>query len=365
MVETQPSQPPDPLRDAHLDDPLIAKYNPVLVILPQDPKRHRPWSRWGRRVTAPRGDYHPCPAEFFLTFVSLRRRPRPWIEGAMREVVEEEPLGLERLREVVSDVAPEETADWEIDLAPIRSQDPVQAWPAYAEMLLKASALTQPVVYGRRVNYTDKTCLQYWFLYAYNDAPNKHEGDWEMVTIELSREGLPLRAGYAGHASGFQRPWSGVKTIDGRPVVYVARGSHAAYFEHRKRGHRGNSLPSPKGLPMFLEVPWLTFTRVFQTVVFFLRLNDRTASGPGDPVTDRNNVGQVLRPTLRMFPEPEAAGGNDFWWMRLNCPWGSRHSRLFGTIAPLPAWVSGQRWDDPSGWIDGLPEDRKGPARAN
>ena len=43
----------------------------------------------------------------------------------------------------------------------------------------------------------------YWFLYMYNDAPNKHEGDWEMVKIELDVEERPVEAAYASHRSGF------------------------------------------------------------------------------------------------------------------------------------------------------------------
>jgi hypothetical protein len=36
---------------------------------------------------------------------------------------------------------------------------------------------------------------------------------------------------YAQHTYGEQRAWRDVEQEDGRPVVYVARGSHASYFE--------------------------------------------------------------------------------------------------------------------------------------
>ncbi len=336
-------------------DPLLVKYRPLLVVLPQDPARYRPWSRWWQRPAGPRGDYHPCSAEFFLGFVLLREEPKSWMAGETN-AGEDGPTGLDQLRRIVESASPDQTVDWEIDLAPIRSQDAVQAWPAYATMLREAGPF-RPVVYGRKVAQGGRTCLQYWFLYVYNDAPNKHEGDWEMVTLELSPEGVPVQAGYAGHASGFRRPWSAVKTVGARPVVYVARGSHAAYFEHRPRGQRANSLVAPKGFPGALDFIWVMFSRAFQDLVFFLRLNDRTASGPGDAVTDASNVGDVLEPTLVAFPGLDAAGRGEFWWMRLKCRWGSRHARLFGTIAPLPPWVRGDKWERPCEWIDQLPED--------
>jgi hypothetical protein len=334
---------------------LLEKYLPLLVILPQDTSRHRPWSRWYRPYSGPRGDYHPCSAEFFLSFVLRRDEARPWMEDVFKDTTQGQPLGLALLRELTLSIPAERTENWEIDLAAIPSQRPEEAWTAYRAMLPVFDELGGAVTYGRAVRYPNKTCLQYWFCYAYNDAPNKHEGDWEMVTIELDAGGAPVRAGYAGHASGFRRDWRQVRSIEGRPLVFVARGSHAAYFEHKPRGHRGNSLPSSKGFPLVLDLAWARFARFFQNLVYFLRINDRTAADPDD-ASDPTNRGQILRPALKVFPPADQEGQGDFWWMRLRCRWGSRHSRLFGTIAPVPAWCCGQKWDDPASWIDELPE---------
>src|SRR4030042_696467 len=39
-------------------------------------------------------------------------------------------------------------------------------------------------VYGRVTKESEFTVVQYWFFYAYNDAPlNDHEGDWEMIEV--------------------------------------------------------------------------------------------------------------------------------------------------------------------------------------
>jgi hypothetical protein len=82
--------------------------------------------------------------------------------------------------------------------------------------------------------------LQYWFFYFYNDYnligpfihAGRHEGDWEMIQIHLSSE-APDNAVFAQHAVAEGRDWRQVDLVPGtqRPIVYVARGSHASYFE--------------------------------------------------------------------------------------------------------------------------------------
>jgi hypothetical protein len=82
--------------------------------------------------------------------------------------------------------------------------------------------------------------LQYWFFYFYNDynligqfiKAGLHEGDWEMIQIHLSDE-RPDFAVYAQHNLAEGRDWRQVDMLPGtrRPIVYVARGSHASYFE--------------------------------------------------------------------------------------------------------------------------------------
>jgi hypothetical protein len=96
--------------------------------------------------------------------------------------------------------------------------------------------------YGRAaVGSDERAWLQYWFFYFYNDfellgdefPAGLHEGDWEMIQLRLDAAGqAPDLAVYAKHKRADARPWDQVELIDGlRPVVYVARGSHAAYFD--------------------------------------------------------------------------------------------------------------------------------------
>ena len=80
--------------------------------------------------------------------------------------------------------------------------------------------------------------VQYWSYYLYNDWENKHEGDWESVQVDiagfigpgLSRAVSPLRWFYSAHGRGTvgtcASPDACLNT-----KVYVARGSHAGYFE--------------------------------------------------------------------------------------------------------------------------------------
>ena len=96
-----------------------------------------------------------------------------------------------------------------------------------------------PVVYERRVGEWH----QFWLAFARNDQDRgivrtgRHAGDWELIQI---REGV--EAVYAQHSGGERCPWSAVEVRDGRPVVYVANGSHVAYF---RPGVRDRMWPDP------------------------------------------------------------------------------------------------------------------------
>jgi hypothetical protein len=105
-----------------------------------------------------------------------------------------------------------------------------------------ASRAAPHVVYGRVVRDGRATVLQYWFFYfhnfySYTYPPGNllwqaHEGDWEVVNVVLSPGGGPRYVGYSQHCAGEVRRWSKVPRWNGHhPVVYVAIGSHANYFE--------------------------------------------------------------------------------------------------------------------------------------
>jgi hypothetical protein len=84
--------------------------------------------------------------------------------------------------------------------------------------------------------------LQYWYFYRYDEwethvfagrLVQRHEGDWEGVTIGLSDSG-PLFVAYSAHCAGTWVPWEEAELsnrLGGRthPLIAVAEGSHANY----------------------------------------------------------------------------------------------------------------------------------------
>ena len=101
----------------------------------------------------------------------------------------------------------------------------------------------RPVVYGRRAG----SWLQYWMLFEYNSQDRgllrtgRHEGDWEMIQLRL-RRGRPVQAVYAQHSGAESCGFRWAARGGERPVVQLARGSHAAYF---RTGLRDRTWPDP------------------------------------------------------------------------------------------------------------------------
>jgi hypothetical protein len=103
--------------------------------------------------------------------------------------------------------------------------------------LRQARADLRNRMYGHAVQAGGRLWLQYWLYYFYNDynlalGIGLHEGDWEMVQLRMHGD-EPDVAVYAQHRQAEQRPWAEVERVPGdprRPLVYVARGSHASYF---------------------------------------------------------------------------------------------------------------------------------------
>ncbi|MDX6548693.1 MAG: hypothetical protein QOG33_2243 [Gaiellales bacterium] len=98
------------------------------------------------------------------------------------------------------------------------------------------------VVYGRAAYTRRHVVLQYWYfyyddLYSYDYPPDSlfwqaHEGDWEVVTVVLSRHGhQPQYAAYSQHCTGERRSWANLDRVGTHPVDHVAIGSHANLFD--------------------------------------------------------------------------------------------------------------------------------------
>ena len=88
----------------------------------------------------------------------------------------------------------------------------------------------RPTIYWHLANQpaTGRTAIEYWFFYLYNDFYDKHEADWEGVTVFL-QNGVPIGASYSQHQGRKWTPWAAASSSGNAPSVYVARGSHANY----------------------------------------------------------------------------------------------------------------------------------------
>jgi hypothetical protein len=101
-----------------------------------------------------------------------------------------------------------------------------------------------PVVYER----TTGEWRQWWLAFGRNVQDRgivrtgRHAGDWELLQVRLDGRGQPVEAVYAQHSGAERCPWAAVEKRGGRPVVYLANGSHAAYF---RPGVRDRTWPDP------------------------------------------------------------------------------------------------------------------------
>ena len=381
---------------------LLNKHNPHVVILPRpdgaNPNLSRPYEAAHGR---PRGDYHPHRVEIALSLMERFDAVRPfdvmkvfrpdtwpwprirkwpkfpwnWLPRALPPPIKPVPRSFEALEQLVAGSPIGASAPWEIDLEPFRSQDPDQAWQVYRGLLQSLpEEETRPVVYGRCAETAEGIVLQYWYFYVYNDSGNKHEGDWEMASIVLDKGKEPQRVGFSGHSSGAQRAWTGLRDPKGEPVgdkpyLYVAMGSHAAYLDYMPRGHKSVSVEYRKnliGLGPLMNVS----AQLLSRLVFFAGVRDFTAAHPGDSRAAVKGI--ELNPTVIPLPERsdlvggpgweiEGVTGQDlrlepeWWWMHLDCRWGSSHSRFFASIGPEPPWMK-TRWAAPLAWVRGLRE---------
>jgi hypothetical protein len=158
----------------------------------------------------------------------------------------------------------------------------------------------RPVVYRRVAD----GWVQFWMLFASNDQDRgvlhtgRHAGDWEMVQYRLDGS----EAVYAQHSGAERCPASAVEMRGGRPVVYLANGSHASYF---RPGVRDRMWPDP---------------------------NDE-AHGDGTAVTPR------VEPLGEWVRWPDRWGGARAGWVpgKMDSPRG-------------PAFQPQGRWSDPEGW---------------
>lgn len=110
---------------------------------------------------------------------------------------------------------------------------------SYNVFLQSAGRLTGPTApngvvpayyHYRRTGSTHQ--IQYWWFCGFNDslATFNHQGDWEHVTVHVRGDRI-VGVYFAAHEGGtFVSAGAGLRFSGERPLVYMAKGSHASYY---------------------------------------------------------------------------------------------------------------------------------------
>ena len=161
-------------------------------------------------------------------------------------------------------------------------------------------------VYARAVEVHGRLWLQYWLFYFYNDYQlalgfGTHEGDWESLQLRMAPDGdVPDVVVYAQHRHGEKRNWEDVEKLPDSPdtpVAYIARGSHAAYFEagyHETEAWYDIADGKRPGPKLALEIvrddthPWMRWPGRWGDTTPRDRSADLDQSAPTGPGTKRH-----------------------------------------------------------------------------
>jgi hypothetical protein len=169
-----------------------------------------------------------------------------------------------------------------------------------------------PAAYGAYFRAGKRIVLEYWLFYAFDlysptDPPDDvwqdHEGDWEAVAVVLDASAKPLLVATSRHCGGARRGWTGVERKGNHPVVYVALGSHANYFQP------GETSIDPRCLPEAARA-------VVQSNGIVLR--DHVAAGPA------------------VAPQIVRLSGTSPSWVTFAGGWGETQYVHFPNNAPFP-----------------------------
>lgn len=111
-----------------------------------------------------------------------------------------------------------------------------QLTPAVAYLDMRGDGPPDPpesptAIYAHVVRRGRRIAIDYWWFLRYNAySLDRHEGDWEGVTVIVNRAATrTLAVHFAAHADVWRYDADVPRIVDGRVKVYVANGSHAAY----------------------------------------------------------------------------------------------------------------------------------------
>ena len=204
--------------------------------------------------------------------------------------------------------------------------------------------------------------IQYWWFLFYNDAWNRHQGDWEGITVFVNRgdNGLisPVGAAYACHDLGRWRRWqdlirvneAGVLDSEGlHPVVYTARGSHASYFDRNDNGYHPH-------MTRRLRLPFIGDYAIPSRFVLESRnaidwvADVHTPLGAAAAVFTENV--ELLPPERLLRDLPALRADDHWWWLAYRGLWGApEFLPFFGGSGPRGPMWQGLKWRNPFQWV--------------
>jgi hypothetical protein len=211
-------------------------------------------------------------------------------------------------------------------------------WRLYRRLVTSRAVRYPRTVYGRTVQAGELVAVQYWLFFFYNPWHNLHEADWELVTVlHDPRADRPQSVCASAHGSGTRLPPDRVTWIEDQPLIYVAAGSHALYFEP-EAANPGSDVPTGADR---------------HDARGRLRLGaGSTRDWVADVEPDRCLDLPSAPYELRQLPDvdglhPGADGWVSWWWLAYGGGWGR--------VRPIPGPAfQGPRWDDPIGWASTL-----------
>lgn len=351
---------------------LAQRFAPRLILFPEKHELGRPKIKGGA------GDYHPRSLELLLE----RGRLYP---GTLRALARLKFMWLFRQTSrplaTLENLAKSKHSFDQIRLLGRPVPDPHQAWDTYFDILNSVDAqgrsgydrfpltvyahvitraeaeqacqaspsikpedyqgyVGQPFYRPDRSTKPDDVALQYWFCYYFDDWANIHEADWESITIFLRRHDhnwQPIGATFSEHENGARRHWRDMELVeDTHPLVYVASGSHASYFQHAPEGH-ATELAG----------------------IFLGRLKFKIGSSDGArdfvPLKDQH---PPLTPQVEMLPDPidmvspDHPARSHMRWMNFKGSWGARELGRFIAGGPTGPAQKGLKWLHPFAWSE-------------
>ena len=180
-------------------------------------------------------------------------------------------------------------------------------------------------VYAHVVQQPDEPDLvfvQYWFYWYYNDWNNKHESDWEGITLKFEASSVeealasePVAVGYSQHEGGERADWDADKLErDGdHPLVYSSARSHASYY--------GSSLYLGR------------------------------AASEGFGCDDTSGPSTAYDPEVVLLPDAVDDADDPLAWLGYRGRWGERQEGAFnGPTGP----AAKDRWLEPAPWFEEL-----------